>query len=380
MPRFRRLPLPALAAALLAAAATVGAQPAGERLEAVRERIRDVAASIERQRERRDDLTRRLADAEREIGRLGRRLGDMDQAIEKREDAIETLRDRADAQMERLADERRRLAAQVRAAYIGGRQGKLRLLLSGRDPATLGRLLVYHDFYARERTAAIADLRERLERLAATRRALAAERNALAEERAERERTLAALESHQAERRETLAKIEARLAGSGRELDSLRADEARLESLVGRLHTELADVPETAEAPPFPSLKGRLKPPVPGRAIARFGQPKFGGRLRWRGMWLAAQSGEAVRSAAAGRVVYVGWMHRYGLIVVLDHGDGFFTVYGHNRSVYTDVGRWVAAGDTIAEAGRSGGHDRSGVYFEIRRGRTPVNPADWLRS
>lgn len=365
---------------LLAFPAFADDPPAGERLEAVRERIEAVAAEIERQREQRDDLTRRLAAAEREIGRLNRRLRDMERAIREREKGIESLRKRAADQARQLTAERRQLAAQVRSAYAGGRQGKLRLLLSGRDPATLGRLLVYHDYYARERTAAIAGLREHLDRLAATRRSLAAERDALAGERAERARTLAAVEARQTERRETLAKIETRLEGSGRELESLRADEARLQALVGRLHTEFADIPAATEAPSFASLKGRLQPPVAGTAIARFGQPKYGGRLRWQGVWLAAQPGDPVKSAAAGRVVYVGWMHRYGLIVVLDHGNGFFTVYGHNQSVYAEVGRWVAAGDTIAEAGRSGGHDRSGVYFEIRKGKTPVNPADWLRS
>lgn len=376
-PRFLLWPL---AAILVAAPATADTESARERLEAVRERIEAVSAAIERSRERRDELTHSLAAAEEEIGRLSRRLREMEEAIREREAAIETLREQAAAQQRRLADERRQLAAQVRAAYVSGRQGKLRLLLSGEDPGTLGRLLVYHDYYARDRAATIAELNRRLERLAETRRELAAERDALAEQRAEREAALTALESRQAERRETIAEIESRLAGSGRELESLQEDENRLQDLVEQLRAKLADIPAEADAPPFGDLKGRLDPPVPGRALARYGEPKFDGRLRWQGVWLAADAGDPVKSAAAGRVVYVGWMHRYGLIVVLDHGDGFFTVYGHNQSVRTEVGRWVGAGETIADAGRSGGHDRNGVYFEIRRGRTPVNPSEWLGS
>lgn len=380
MSRLARLSLWPLAAALLAAPAAADMDATQQRLEEIRERIQAVTATIERNRERRGDLTQSLAAAEQEIGRLSRRLRETDAAIREREAEIRSLRQRADTEQRRLADERQRLATQVRAAYVSGRQGKLRLLLSGEDPATLGRLLVYHDYYARERAASIAGLRERLAQLAQTRRALAAERDALAEQRAEREDMLAAIEARQAERRETLAKIEARLSEGGRELESLRGDEARLQDLVEQLRAKLADIPAEGQAPPFAELKGQLAPPVSGRAIARFGEPKFGGRLRWQGVWLAADTGDTVKSAAAGRVVYVGWMHRYGLLVVLDHGDGFFTVYGHNRSVHTEVGRWVAAGEPIAEAGNSGGHERSGVYFEIRKGRTPVNPADWLRS
>lgn len=377
--RFPLWPLWPLATALLAASTLAAADSPQERLEAVRERIQTVVKSIERNRERRDELTRRLADAEQEIGRLSLRLRNLEDGIRERETGIERLRERAAAEQRRLAAERTRLAAQIRAAYLSGRQGKLRLLLSGGDPATLGRLLAYHDYYAREQAASIAGLQEQLEQLATTRRTLAVERDALAEQHTERERTLAAVKQRQTERRKTVAEIDARLAGSGRELESLRRDEARLEELVERLHKEFADIPVEAGAPPFASLKGRLAPPVSGRPIARFGEPKLGGRLRWQGVWLAADTGATVKSAAAGRVVYVGWMHRYGLIVVLDHGDGFFTVYGHNQSVGTEVGRWVARGETIAYAGRSGGHDRSGVYFEIRKGRTPVNPSDWLR-
>jgi septal ring factor EnvC (AmiA/AmiB activator) len=377
--RSRRFPFWAFATVLLAASASADVESTRERLDAVRERIQAVAETIGRGRERRDELTRRLAEAEREIGRLSLGLRDIERGIREREADIEALRERTAAEEHRLAEKRRHLAAQVRAAYIGGRQGKLRLLLSGHDPATLGRLLAYHDYYARERVAAIAGLREHLDLLAATRRELADERDALAEQRAERERMLGAVEAHQAERRETVATIEARLASGGRELEALRADEARLEDLVERLRAAFADIPAEAQAPPFPSLKGRLEPPVSGSPIAHFGQPKFGGRLRWQGIWLAADAGDTVKSTAGGRVVYVGWMHRYGLIVVLDHGDGFFTVYGHNRSVHAEVGRWVARGETIADAGRSGGHDRNGVYFEIRKGRTPVNPSEWLR-
>lgn len=112
--------------------------------------------------------------------------------------------------------------------------------------------------------------------------------------------------------------------------------------------------------------------------IARFGDSKAGGHLQWEGRWIAAPAGTAVHAVAPGRVVYVGWMYRYGLIVVLDHGDNYYTVYGHNQSVYVRSGEHVRAGEKIATAGKSGGHETTGVYFEIRHGSKPLDPGVWL--
>ena len=129
---------------------------------------------------------------------------------------------------------------------------------------------------------------------------------------------------------------------------------------------------------PFATLKGKLPWPARGALIARYGENKAGGRLTWNGHWIAADEGSAVRSVARGRAVYVGWMHRYGLIVLVEHEDGYFTLYGHCQTATVQVGDPVRAGQTIATAGNTGGYDQSGVYFEIRKGAEAINPQGWL--
>jgi murein hydrolase activator len=159
----------------------------------------------------------------------------------------------------------------------------------------------------------------------------------------------------------------------------LEEDEAELQRLISRLEDALADVPPTLrEGRPFAELRGQLAWPVNGRVRQGFGDARAGGRMRWRGMLIEAGEGTDVRAISHGRVAYSGWLQHYGLVLVLDHGDGWLSLYGHNRSVYPQVGEWVNPGDVVASVGDSGGRDRSGLYFEIRRGGDPVDPAAWL--
>lgn len=347
-------------------------------LEALRAKIEQVRKSIAQGENQRSDLAETLAEAGRAARQAAQRLAALDDAIARREQAVARLKRRRDAEKTRLHNDLDALRAQVRAAYATGRMAKLRLLLSGENPARLGRMLVYYEYFAGAQTQQVKQLRDALTELARRQSALEAERQALAAQRAARTATLARLEQNQAARRTAMAALDARLAARESTLEELKADAAHLEDLIGSLQAKLATLPESPGTGDFAALKGRMTPPVPGAVLAGFGTPKSGGKLHWQGDWRAAPVGTPVKAVAAGRVVYVGYMHRYGLIVVLDHGNGYFTVYGHAQASYVDVGDRVARGQPIARAGTSGGHRRSGVYFEIRKGRQPLDPARWL--
>jgi len=369
--------------ALMLCAAQVGADEvadAQKQLKQVQQRIGSLQSKIERDQRRRGDLSQALAGAERQIGDLAARLHDSKKAIAGREQKITTLDKQRNQQQQALQRKLGDLTGQVRAAYKTGQQGKLRLLFSQNDPASLGRLLKYHDYYASAQSQAIANVRGELDALRSTRTAITSQRDALQTQREKQARLLSGLRDSQQEREQALATVDQALDGGKHKLETLKADESQLRELMDNVRNQLADIPVQTEGKPFSKVKGQLQPPVSGRTIAAFGQKKSGGPLVWQGVWLSAKIGAPVTTAAAGRVVYVGHMHRYGLIVVIDHGDDFYTVYGHTQAAYVEVGQWVRAGETIASAGNSGGHKTSGVYFEIRQGRTPVNPASWLRS
>jgi len=379
-PRGPRLLGGGLAALLLfgSLAAAQDMIKANRELEQVRSRIQAIQRDVEREQGRRDDLSQALATVEREIGALGKRLHGLKQDVAARQSQIEKLDARRRALKSRLGGRLDQLSGQLRSVYMNGQQSKLRVLLSQDSPEKLGRMLAYYDYLASAQVEDIRLLRQQAAELIKTRKALTAERDALQEDQSRLQATLVKLEETETERERALTAVEQTLASRGRDLQSARRDETQLQNLIAEIRKKLASVDTTARAKPLQKSKGRLTAPVAGRTLARFGQSKPGSNLRWQGVWLQAGNGDPVRAAAPGRVVYVGWMHRYGLIAVLDHGNDFFTLYGHAQSVYPEVGDWIEAGQVIAAAGNSGGHRQTGVYFEIRQGRKPLDPAAWL--
>ncbi len=349
-------------------------------LEQVRTRIRQLSAALEATRGAKDELRASLEAAERQISNAVTTLRQLDAQIKAQERRVATTQQQRDNAQASLDRQREVLAAQVRSAYVIGQQGRTKLLLNQEDPAALSRVMTYYDYFNRARSRRIAAIQAQVDALRALQERLQREIAQLSAMRDNQARQLEELEAGRAQREIAMARLEAQLRAQGRQLGDLLANEKELTRLIDSLRDVLADIPvELGNERPFARLKGALPWPVRGKLLARYGAPKFGGKLRWNGLWIAAPEGAAVRAVALGRVAYVGWMNRYGLIAVVEHDGGWYTLYGHNRHVLKSVGEWVQAGEALAEAGDTGGHRHSGVYFEIRKGSKPVNPTRWLR-
>lgn len=379
----RAFPLGLLCLALLLP--TIGStEPADPKraqdLARVRERMEQIGQSLQQDRLRQDDLTRELRETEQSIAELSRTLRKIDAEAEVQEQAVAKTRQQRAGVARQLESERGALRQQVRAAYLMGRQQQAKLLLNQEDPGRLGRVLTYYDYLNRARVRQITAIREQFERLRSVEATLQQQLDKLNAVQQTRQTTLDQLKSRRGQRRSTLDQIAARIKSQNRELARLREDEARLQNLVSRVGRALADLPyDAAGDKPFASLKGKLGWPVRGPVLARFGAPKAGGKLSWRGLWIGAAAGTPVQALARGRVVYVGWMHSYGLIVIVEHGNGYYSLYGHTQSTSVSLGDTVLPGQVLAQAGDSGGHEQPGVYLEIRNGRNPVNPQQWLK-
>jgi septal ring factor EnvC (AmiA/AmiB activator) len=391
--RFRGLTRrPGLVAALvLAAALTLVApsaalaqkQPTPAQKEAelrrVNSRIEKVRKAVNADIEKRDKLSAQLRDAE--LGVQAARHT-VDEIRAQRLATEARLRDlqREEAQLEQeLTAERGALAGELRAAYVNGREEELKLLLNQEDPETFGRMLRYYGYFGRARAERIAGIRDKLEHLALVREKIAAEHDRLALLEADQERQVAALRSAQNSRTRAVAAIEGQIKSRRGELDRLQSQARALEKLIADLRKAMDDVPIAKQAP-FEPLRGKLPWPVQqGRVLARFGQPRAGGSMRWQGMLIGTDRSARVRAPFAGRVVYADWLPGMGLMVVLDHGGGYLSLYGHNEEIFRKVGDAVSAGEVIGAVGDTGGHNEPALYFEVRRGRQPVNPEIWLQ-
>ena len=348
-----------------------------QELEEVRERISDLKQSMDESAAARDRLTGELQEAEVEIAEKRARLKD----LERERDFATRRKAELDAQLaereSQLDEESAELAEQVRAAYMSGSQERIKLLLNQRDPATLGRLMAYYGYLNDYRGANIESVTAAIRELAQLRSGVAAEEARIADLAKQRYDELTRLGAAQDRRQQLLSGLRQRLADEGREVERLAAQEKDLSRLITELTTILSDYPINSEDP-FREHKGRLTWPVAGTLLHDFGQPRASNQLKWNGVVLAAPRGREVRSVYHGRVVFADWLAGLGLLVIVDHGESFMTLYGYNETILKDAGDWVAPGDVIATVGDSGGQNQSSLYFELRRGSQPLDPRDWV--
>ncbi len=353
------------------------AAEAEQQLAEVRARIDDLEEQIAVRVAERGVAEGELRDAERRESGVRRKLEEIAAALTATGRRLEQLESESAAIRGELARHVAELERQLRAAYVSGRDDWLRSVLSQRDPAEIGRRLVYHSYIARQRTGLIDTVRDDLDRLAEAEASLQRERERLAEsQRAERER-LAELSELRERRKVALAEINKGISSRNERMARLSAEAEDLEALVAELTRILATIP-IAGAVPFAERKGQMALPTSGRIIRKFGEARAEGRLRWDGILVGAPAGQDVRAVHYGRVVYADWLPGMGLLVVLEHGDGYLSLYGHNQDVVTDVGEWVDPDTVIAHVGDSGGRAVTGLYFEIRKDGTPQNPGRWL--
>lgn len=346
-------------------------------LEQVRERISELKDRMDTRAAQRDKLAMDLQESEVRIAEKRLQIGELERQVRYSEQRIGELDGDISRREAELAAESRELAAQVRAAYMNGRQERLKLLLNQHDPALLGRLMVYYRYLSDFRGENIRSVNAHIDELAGVRAEAREERDRLATLVKARYDELSALSEAQEERQSLLASLKKKMLEDGSEIDRLAAEERDLSRLIAELTSILSDYPITSDAP-FTTLKGTLTWPVAGSLLHDFGQPRAGGGVKWSGVVLAAPRGREVRAVYHGRVVFADWLAGLGLLVIVDHGEGYMTLYGYNETLLKSTGDWVAPGDVIATVGVSGGRQRPGLYFEIRERGEPVNPGAWV--
>ena len=345
--------------------------------------VRGEIASTQQQREAlmaiRDRLNQQLSEIELEQGQMARTIGELEAQSRARDKRTKGLQQRRDQLQVSVREQQKTLAGQLRSAHLIGREDWLKLLLNQEEPSHLARVLAYYGYLGRARSELIGKLEEDLEQVRMTEAELQieAEQKALLGRKTQKERT-ALLESGR-QRRQLLKSWDRELHAKAQRLNQLKDDEKQLERLIDAVKDQTNKAAMTENVPegaPLAAIKKAHCPPS-GPVVARFGSPRMTGQ--WDGLLIGGKEGTPIRSVAAGTVVFADWLRGYGLLTIIDHGSGVMSLYAFNQTHFKQKGEAVAADQVIATLGSSGGRDKPGLYFGVRRQGKPVDPLLWCQ-
>nr|WP_064747973.1 peptidoglycan DD-metalloendopeptidase family protein [Lysobacter antibioticus] len=420
MMRLRRALLLAVGLTVALAASAAGqntSRDAERKLEKVKNELKSVAAERRKLEGQRGDASLRLREADEKVGHSNRVLRETESRLAREQTALKDLQTRRDGLNAKLGSQRKELAQLLRAAYAQGNDAPLKLLLSQDKVADSGRVLAYHGYVQRDRARRIAELSAQLRELDALEREIVERRQALDSTRKQQRDQLGQLQRDRKERASLVAQINEKYQDRSDRERELGRDAKGLEQLLAKLRAAAARAeaqrraaakaraereareakaaaaaaaagkpapPRAPRKPPIevakapPPQVGGLGWPVSGALLAGFGGTMPDGRSS-EGLLIGAPAGATVKAVGDGTVVYSEWMTGYGLLLIVDHGNGYMSLYANNDALLKDAGAAVKRGDAIATVGSSGGHGRPALYFELRRGGQPVNPNAWLR-
>ena len=370
----------------------VSAEPAAEakksvaELEALRDQIQKIKQEISSSRGESDQLRKQLEQSEADVEAAIKEAKALDEKIQQQNEALETLKKKQAEKSTDLTQQKVFFKQQLRAAYMAPEQNTLKLALNQQDPAAFQRHLVYQQYYSAARSKKITQIGTQLNELQQQQQAISFATNKLRVLKASQQDKLASLEAKKSQRQQLIAQLDQQLSKKGAKLSRMKSDAAALNKLITSLKKTAARLARLAKlekqkklAPSFSQAKGKLRWPAAGGIIHRYGTSRNNSSLTWKGVLIGAPVGSDVKVVHDGRVIFSDWFQNLGRLIIVDHGGGYMTLYGHNSELFKTVGEKVETGEVIASVGDTGGRKNSGLYFEVRRKSTPINPGTWCK-
>lgn len=385
---FRRAGL-ALVLACLAAASH--ATPPKAELQELRQRIESLKKELDSAEDAKADATDSLRQSEQAISQISGALHELEIRQQQASADLSRLQGETKTLRHRIGVQQTALARLLYRQYLRGRQDQLKILLNQQDPNQASRQLRYFSYLSRQRSELLNGLRQNLQQAQQLAKLAQIKNDELARIKAEQDTQKRRLLSQQEARKKLVLQLSQKISQQRKQIGQLQRDEKRLTRLVERLAKILPKkpvpprTPAPGAAPPaasansaFQRLKGKLQLPVRGELVGRFGSPRQDTGIPWRGLFIKSPPGQAVKAVAGGRVVFADWLRGFGNLMIVDHGEGFMSLYGNAESLYKHVGEEIRGGDVIAMAGNSGGNPETGLYFEMRYQSKPFDPLTWF--
>lgn len=352
-----------------------------KQLKTLLRKIDKLKQNIDRKEDSKSSYIKELKSIERKIGKVNQQIRATGKKIKARKSELSKLRATRLKHQRQLSKEHDYLSEQVYAAFTLGRQEKVKLLFSQQDPQTLQRNLVYYQYFSNARIALINKVQGNIDKIIET-------EQLIQQAKAELEKNQQVLSQQKKElgvdlgkRKTIIGSLDKQLKQQSGSLSRLEDEASQLQNLIKSIEEIFVDAPESEfSQKAFVELKGKLAWPVQGKLNKLFGRTKPLSQLRWQGVMIEAPSGRHVKAVSHGRIAFADWLRGLGNLIIIDHGNSYLSLYGHNESLFKSAGEWVEAGDVISTVGTSGGQKKSGLYFEIRKKGKPQNPTGWCKS
>jgi septal ring factor EnvC (AmiA/AmiB activator) len=351
-----------------------------KQLKSVLGKIDKLKQAIDVKEDSKSRYIKQLKTIEGDIGRLGQKIRALGKEIGSKKSELKSLRATRLEHQRQLSRENEYLAEQVYAAFTLGRQEKVKLLFSQQDPQTLQRNLVYYQYFSNARVDLINAVQGNIDKIIETEQLIQQARLDLEKNQQVLNEQKKQLDQDLGKRKTIISSLDKQLKKQGGNLSRLEDEATQLQNLIKSIEKLLADAPESEiSRQSFAKLKGKLAWPLKGKLRKLYGRTKPQSDLRWQGVKIEAANGSHVMAVSHGRVAFADWLRGLGNLIIIDHGNSYLSLYGHNESLFKAAGEWVEAGDVISSVGSSGGERKAGLYFEIRKKGKPQNPTRWCK-
>lgn len=348
-------------------------EEAKQQIQALQKDLKKLNVWLKDVKSERSDVEKQLEGQDKEIQNLLRKIQEIQESLKKGEKQLSSLRVQQRSLQLSIQQQNEQIAAQLRAVYRSGDEESVKLLLNGDDSEDSERLVQYNRYFSNARQSLINGFVNEVSDLNLVEKSIRSHRAQQAREEVLLKEERTRLASQQISRRGLLAKLDKDLAQGDKRSKQLKKDQQNLQEMLKRLEEVLADVQIPDQDVPFSSQRGKLISPL--RTLASL---PSAGSINLGGVTLRAREGDSVYAIYQGRVVFSDWLRGFGFLLILDHGDGYMSLYGYNQSLLKDVGEWVVANDVVAMVGSSGGRPDPALFFAIRHNGTPLKPLSWV--
>jgi septal ring factor EnvC (AmiA/AmiB activator) len=350
-------------------------EEAKQQIQALQKDLQKLNSWLKDIKSERSDVEKQLEVKEKDIQELLKKIQNIQESLKKGEQQLGELRVQQRTLQLSIQQQNEQIAAQLRAVYRSGNEESIKLLLNGDSSEEAQRLVQYNRYFSNARQSLINGFVTEVSDLNLVEKSIRSHRAQQAKEETELKAERSRLTAQQADRRNLLAKLDSDLAKGDKRSKQLVQDQKNLQDMLKRLEEALADIQIPDQDVPFSSQRGKLV-----RPLKTLTELSSNGSINLGGVTLRAKEGEPVHAIFSGRVVFSDWMRGFGFLLILDHGDGYMSLYGYNQSLLKEVGEWVGANDTIAMVGSTGGRPDPALFFAIRHNGTPLKPLSWVNA